>query len=297
MYSPVKPRLHLIWLLRLTSIVSWRLNGIVMLFHECKESRHRQLAIDSAWQRTCDCLSVERSKQYIDVKSVHRPYWEKVCLASCLHSRGRTSMQWRWVVLSKIHMLSFQSKNTSINFQMSGQQCMHWLSWWARPWASLKMFFFLSMILREPSGVISPMSPVWNQPSESSTCTKSQTFLHSEDRKQIIRKWVLFYSTVCTRVRQVLTIKASRHGYRASKSKTTTPFSPIQTGQLVNMIIIWRFDGFLHFHKDTAESSRIYVLNEMDQLTGQDRHNSNFIALMFSNFCWWLTSAVFSLSL
>ena len=35
------------------------------------------------------------------------------------------------------------------------------------PWDSLKMFFFLSMILRAPFGRIVPTSPVWTQPSSS----------------------------------------------------------------------------------------------------------------------------------
>ena len=37
------------------------------------------------------------------------------------------------------------------------------------PWASLKSAFLRSMILSEPIGSISPMSPVWNQPSLSRT--------------------------------------------------------------------------------------------------------------------------------
>jgi hypothetical protein len=37
------------------------------------------------------------------------------------------------------------------------------------PWDSLKMFFMRSVMRSAPAGVISPMSPVWNQPSASST--------------------------------------------------------------------------------------------------------------------------------
>mmetsp|Transcript_14212 Transcript_14212/g.35080 ORF Transcript_14212/g.35080 Transcript_14212/m.35080 type:complete len:234 (-) Transcript_14212:1491-2192(-) len=37
------------------------------------------------------------------------------------------------------------------------------------PCASLKMFFLRSMILSAPLAVMAPMSPVWNQPSRSST--------------------------------------------------------------------------------------------------------------------------------
>ena len=38
-----------------------------------------------------------------------------------------------------------------------------------RTWLSLKMFFFRSTILRPPLAVSVPMSPVWNQPSASTT--------------------------------------------------------------------------------------------------------------------------------
>jgi hypothetical protein len=39
-------------------------------------------------------------------------------------------------------------------------------------WLSLKMFFLRSMIFSPPLAVSVPMSPVWNQPSASSTCDR-----------------------------------------------------------------------------------------------------------------------------
>lgn len=44
-------------------------------------------------------------------------------------------------------------------------------------WASLKMFFFRSMIFRRPPGNQLPTSPVWNQPSESRTSSVCSLFL------------------------------------------------------------------------------------------------------------------------
>lgn len=62
------------------------------------------------------------------------------------------------------------------------------------PCASLKRAFFLSMMLTAPIGEISPMSPVWNQPSLSSTSSvfawscSTWTHAHAQTSQMMILK-------------------------------------------------------------------------------------------------------------